>query len=218
MEFYKLDLLNDKQKENIAKLLPNLTYSDGSLTAHGEAKSRKKNFQAEIGENREFLESCESLIKNHNVISALMHPVGFPRVFVNKYGVGQYYGKHIDKAIIGEQRCDLSFTLFLSSPEDYEGGELLVYKDGKKILAKLQFGQMVVYSPKLVHEVLPITSGERVCLVGWITSAVPSVEDRATLRNVREAISALKKLDLDYEQFLLPLMEIEQDLIRRFSR
>ncbi|MGB0631518.1 MAG: Fe2+-dependent dioxygenase [Alphaproteobacteria bacterium] len=93
----------------------------------------------------------------------------------NKYGVGMHYGAHIDAPILGEHtalRADLSFTIFLTSPEDYDGGELNIDTGAGETAVKLKADDAVVYSSGNLHRVSEVTRGERLCAVGWVQSRV----------------------------------------------
>src|SRR5690606_26702349 len=88
------------------------------------------------------------------------------------------YGAHVDDAIMGlgagagEMRSDLSFSLFLSAPEDHDGGELVMDTAGQELSYKLPAGALVLYPSTTLHRVQPVTRGQRLAAVGWIQSAV----------------------------------------------
>jgi len=102
----------------------------------------------------------------------------------NKYGKGMRYGAHIDAPILGEHtalRADLSFTIFLTPPEDYDGGELSIDTGAGETAVKLKAGDAVVYSSGNLHRVSKVTRGERLCAVGWVQSRVRDEFMRQTL-------------------------------------
>ena len=95
-------------------------------------------------------------------------------LLISKTTNGGHYGPHLDNALMasGEQRLrtDLSFTLALTAPESYEGGELVIQMPGTTERVKPAAGDLVLYPSTAIHEVIPVTSGERIVCVGWIQS------------------------------------------------
>ena len=107
-----------------------------------------------------------------------MRPVMFSR-----YGEGMGYGTHVDNAIMSDaalMRSDISITVFLSSPADYDGGELVIEKDGERAY-KLEAGSVILYPSTTLHRVERVTRGTRLVGVSWIQSMVRSPEDREVL-------------------------------------
>jgi PKHD-type hydroxylase len=113
----------------------------------------------------------------------------------NRYRGGQAYGDHVDQGIRTSSqmrlRSDLSCTLFLNEPEDYEGGELVT--QGQRI--KLPAGSALLYPGHTVHRVEPVTRGERLASFFWIESLVRSPEQRELLLNMDRALTALRERD-----------------------
>ena len=96
-----------------------------------------------------------------------------------------HYGAHVDNAMMGggeaRMRTDLSFTLFLSDPGEYEGGELMVHAAGMTQSIKGKAGELVLYPSSSIHEVREVTSGTRVVAVGWIESMIRDAAQREML-------------------------------------
>ena len=111
----------------------------------------------------------------------------------SRYTEGQHYKLHTDAPWMGDTRTDLSCTLWLN--DDYEGGELVI--EGKKIKGKP--GQCLTYPCGEPHEVLPVTSGERVCIITWIQSRVRDPIKRKWLSDMRKFIGTFED---DKEKFL----------------
>ena len=99
----------------------------------------------------------------------------------SKTNQGQKYGKHIDNPFMSGGRSDLSFTLFLSNKNSYEGGELCIQGIQEEEEIKLNSGEIFIYPSTSLHAVKEVTAGERVVCVGWIESYVKSEEDRNSL-------------------------------------
>ena len=91
---------------------------------------------------------------------------------------GHRYGSHIDNPYMPSGRSDLSFTLFLDAPEDYEGGELCIQTINKTEKIKLTAGEIIIYPSTKIHSVAEVKDGERHVCVGWIQSYVQNNEDR----------------------------------------
>jgi PKHD-type hydroxylase len=121
-------------------------------------------------------------------------PLRILRPRFNRYQGGGSYGEHVDNAVLAvpgtgaHVRSDLSATLFLSDPEDYEGGELI--SDGRNV--KLPAGHMILYSAGTLHRVAPVTRGARLAAFFWIQSMVREDARRAQLFELDETIQALR--------------------------
>lgn len=105
-------------------------------------------------------------------------------IMISRYRVGMQYGRHVDNAIIGEARSDLSFTLFLSDPATYDGGELVLEEGSGEMAVKLPAGAMVVYPSGQLHRVNPVTRGERLAAVGWAQSFVRDPRQREIIHEI----------------------------------
>lgn len=126
------------------------------------------------------------------------------RIFFNRYDAGMYYKAHMDQSLMGLgtpqlMRADLSFTLFLSGPEEYDGGEFRLESPFGEQLLKLPAGSLICYPSDMLHEVRPVTRGSRLAAIGWIQSLVPDRIRRELFRAFdalgRDAIRALPDED-----------------------
>jgi PKHD-type hydroxylase len=117
----------------------------------------------------------------------------------NRYAGGQTYGDHVDQGIRTRPgmrlRADLSCTLFLNEPEDYEGGELVTEIGGQRFAVKGRAGDAVLYLGHTVHRVEPVTRGERLASFFWIESLVRSPEQRELLFHMDRALTSLRSRD-----------------------
>lgn len=157
-------------------------WSDGRQTAKGRAKAAKRNEQAlAAGPAKGVLETLHQRIFNHELVRSAAQPAALARIMLNRYTEGMEYGAHVDAPYVDGVRTDVSFTLFLSDPADYDGGELLIDSAGAEDAVKLAAGSLALYPSTSVHRVLQVTRGERVAAVGWIKSRIRSAEDRAML-------------------------------------
>ena len=122
------------------------------------------------------------------------------RIFFNRYDVGMYYRAHMDQSLMGLgtpqlMRTDLSFTVFLSEPADYDGGEFRIDSPFGEQRLKLPAGSLICYPSDMLHEVEPVTRGSRLAAIGWIQSLVPDRVRRELFRSFdalgRDVIRAL---------------------------
>src|SRR6185436_18345091 len=102
---------------------------------------------------------------------------------ISKYTAGNVYGWHVDSPLMGEtpMRTDLAMTVFLTSPDDYQGGELLIQTDAGTSMFKPAKGDAVLYSCQYIHAVNQVTNGTRLAAVTWIQSNVKNPEQRQIL-------------------------------------
>jgi PKHD-type hydroxylase len=175
------------------------SWADGRSTAGHQSGQVKANLQLpqedpaarELGE-----EVLRALERSPRFISATLPRHVFPPLF-NRYGAGMSFGAHIDNAIRQipgtphRMRTDISATLFLTAPEDYEGGELIVEDTYGTHSVKHAAGDLVVYSATSVHRVLPVTRGTRTAAFFWIQSMVRDDGDRALLFDLDNAVREL---------------------------
>jgi PKHD-type hydroxylase len=120
---------------------------------------------------------------------------------LSRYGVGMKYGAHIDAALlrIGSQalRSDVSCTMFISNPSDYQGGELLIHMGTELLRIKGNAGSAIFYPSTTVHEVVPVTSGERLVIITFIESHISDQLQRDLLYSLGE-VRALEGLKMDW--------------------
>ena len=206
-------VLGPRDLETVNQLFEQAEFVDGKLSAGSVAQLVKNN--EEMDQKSDAYNRLNDLVlrnlMRHPLFknAALPNKVGAP--FYARYGVGQQYGDHIDDPVMGAPhyfRTDVSTTVFLSGPEAYEGGELVVRTTyGEKVM-KLPAGHAVVYPSHSLHHVNAVTSGERRVMVTWIQSMIRSAERREVLfdiNSVREKMlrkaptdEDTKKLDIAY--------------------
>lgn len=155
-----------------------LHWRDGRATAGAVAGAVKRNEQAVMtdGAGRAVGETLRSVILDNPVVRAAARPRRMSPLMISRTKDGGHYGAHVDNALMGKAdkrlRSDLSFTLFLTDMGDYEGGELIIHHAGVTQSVKGTAGELVLYPSSSIHEVTPVTSGERIVCVGWIESLV----------------------------------------------
>ena len=183
-------LLSPELLAQINARLANAKWVDGLLTAGPVAARVKRNLQLEPGPEAQEL---AELIKKTLMANDKFPPLALPRRLTpplfSRYENGMEYGAHTDDAIRSRDgvRTDLAATLFLSDPESYDGGELVVNGSAVKPAA----GDLVLYPATTVHRVAPVTRGVRLAAVLWIQSLVRSQEQRDLLLALHAAIARL---------------------------
>lgn len=162
-----------------------------------------------------------ALEKNPTFVAAALPLKVLPPLF-NRYVVGHAYGPHIDGAIrpiAGTHhrvRTDLSATLFLSEPGEYDGGELCVRDALGERAVKLGAGDLVLYPGTTVHRIAPVTRGERLAAFFWIQSMVRDATQRALLYDLDAAIQRLAR-DIPEHAGLVDLAGVYHNLLRTWA-
>lgn len=196
-------LFTPAEAAGFSKALASAPWQDGAATAGGLAARIKTNEQADDRdpEVRRLSDTIVQRLGQHAVFTSAALPRRlFPPKF-NRYRNGGYYGTHVDNAIMHHRddgtliRTDLSATLFLSDPDDYDGGELVIEGEYGAQAIRLAAGDLVLYPSTSLHQVTPVTRGARVAAFFWITSLVPDATRRAMLFDLDQSIQALSLLE-----------------------
>ena len=194
-------VLTADQVAQMRQALDAADWVDGKVTAGHQAQSVKKNLQlpeehplsAKLGEV-----VLGGLARSPLFVSAALPLKVYPPMF-NRYTGGGHFGTHVDTAIRqdprtgGRIRTDLSATLFLSEPEEYDGGELSVEDTYGVHKVKLPAGSMVLYPATSLHHVTPVTRGARVSSFFWLQSMIRSDGDRTLLFDMDQAIQRVER-------------------------
>lgn len=220
------NIFNDDAVDNLRRQVTEATWIDGRATAGAIAGQVKANLQLDDSDpgTKKLSELVSSqLMSTPQFISAALPELIYPPKF-NCYRDGGHYGVHVDGSIMthpdtGQSlRTDVSGTLFLSPPESYEGGELCIETEFGAQEVKLNAGDLVLYPSTSLHQVLPVTSGERVCAFFWIQSLVRSAEQRAMLYDMDSSIQRLSLLGAPAEQERTVLTGIYHNLLRQWAK
>lgn len=203
--------------------LSGLDWQDGAQTAGRVAREVKRNEQADLSSSigQKLSETLTRAVLDHPIVQAAAQPKQLVKLLVSKTTEGGGYGWHVDNAFMGtdgdQVRTDLSFTLFLSDPSAYEGGELEIEHAGQTQAIKAGAGTLVLYSSSSLHQVAPVTSGERLVCAGWIESLVPRADDREILFDLINLKAELERShDLQSTEMLI-LGKAIANLRRRFN-
>ena len=190
-------LLTPEQIARLRELMAKAKFVDGRITAGALAQQVKNNRQIDpddetVPEMRQIV--AEGLDANQLFYSAARPRHIRPPLF-SRYVPGMEYGNHVDDAIMGGMRTDLSFTLFLSDPDSYDGGELIIDSTAGEQEIKLPAGSAVLYPATSLHRVAPVTRGERLAAVTWIRSMIRDAGQREILFDLDRVHEALFKRD-----------------------
>lgn len=218
------DLLVSEQLAEAKKLLAKAEWVDGRVTAGHQSTRAKDNQQ--IPEGHKIAKQLGEIVlsalgKNALFVSAALPAKVFPPLF-NRYQGGQSFGTHIDNAIrqvtgtAHYVRTDISATLFLAEPEEYEGGELVIEDTYGVHKVKLPAGHMVLYPASSLHRVNAVTKGARIASFFWVQSMVRDDSKRTILFDLDLAIQKLNK-DIPNHQSLVQLTGVYHNLLRSWA-
>jgi PKHD-type hydroxylase len=216
------DVLNKAEVADFRAAMDVADWEDGRSTAGAQSATVKKNEQlppnSEIA--RQLGEAViRALVANQLFVSAAIPKQIFPPLF-NRYGVGQHFGIHVDNAVRGDVltgariRTDLSVTLFLSEPDEYDGGELIVEDYYGSHRVKLPAGHLVLYPATSLHAVTAVTRGVRVASFFWLQSMVRDGHARSLIFDLDTAIHGLVQRVGRDDPELVKLTGIYHNLIR----
>ena len=185
MNYLTHQLLNAEELNFIENELEqeNQGWEDGKKTAGSHASIVKNNLQlkrtSDISKKLSLL--IEKKILNNDLIKSFTLPKNIHGIMFTKSSKGMKYGRHIDNAYMSSGRADLSFTIFLTKKNLYEGGELLIENLTSENNFKLNSGEILIYPSTYLHSVEEVLNGERIVCVGWIESYIRSIEEREYL-------------------------------------
>lgn len=195
-------------------------WADGRVTAGEVAAAVKRNEQvaeqsAGLAEQRQLV---LGLLARHAVFQAATLPLRMNPPLFAQYRDGMSYGEHTDNALMmnGTLRADLAYTIFLSDPNSYDGGELMISSDHTPVTVKLAAGGLVAYSAATLHRVNPVTRGLRRVAVGWLQSHVRDPAQRTLLFDMARAIARMRELEPGGEAVRL-LEKSRQNLLRMWA-
>jgi PKHD-type hydroxylase len=199
---------------------------DGNATSGAGAASVKRNRQLpEQGAATQAAQAkvTAALMANAAFLSAALPHSVFPPLF-NRYGEGEEFGLHVDNAIrfhgaTGARiRTDLSATLFLTDPADYDGGELEIEGSFGSASYKLPAGHLLLYPSTSLHRVTPVTRGERVSCFFWLQSLVADHAAREMLYELDQSVQALTAERGKADREVLRLTALYHNLVRRWAQ
>jgi len=218
------DVLTAAQVAHARRRLDDADWVDGRVTAGPQSSRTKDNLQ--LAEDDPVARQLGEMIltalsRNALFVSAALPLRVFPPLF-NCYQGGHSFGNHVDNAIRQVRgtgatvRTDLSATLFLADPEEYDGGELMVEDTYGVHSVKLPPGHMVLYPASSLHNVTPVTRGVRVASFFWVQSMLRDDGERTLLFDLDTAIQRLT-VDLPDHPAAVQLTSVYHNLLRRWA-
>ena len=218
------DVLSADQVAHARRLLESADWVDGRVTAGSQSAKVKANEQLPESHPvaRELGEMIVTALQGNGLfVSAALPLRVFPPLF-NRYQGGHSFGSHVDNAIrqiTGTPlriRTDLSATLFLAQPDEYEGGELMVEDTYGVHSVKLAAGHLILYPATSLHHVRPVTRGARVASFFWIQSMVRDDGERTLLFDLDTAIQQVTQTHVDHPAAVM-LTGVYHNLLRRWA-
>jgi len=200
------DVLKPEQIKVLGEILQHADYVDGRLSAGKTARKVKKNHElaADSKLHAQLNNIVMNALFNHPLYQAAVLPHRLATPFYARYEPGETYGQHVDDPIMGPMqgryRTDVSTTLFINEPDDYEGGEIVIQSQNGEQRFKLAAGSAITYPSGSLHHVAEVTKGTRLVAVTWAQSLVRDAEKRELLFNLHKTREALQKKYPDDEE------------------
>jgi len=198
------NILGAAELQKIQELLKTANFRDGHLSAGMAAQQVKNNLEvADENINTSLNNIVMNNVVRHPIYkqAALPHRIAAP--FYARYETGMEYGEHIDDPVMGvgteRYRSDLAMTVFLNSPEEYAGGELIINTSFGEQSIKLNAGDAVLYPATTRHRIAKVTSGERLVAVTWIQSLIRDNEQRELLHQLSKTREKMLRKDPNSE-------------------
>ena len=195
-------VLDSGELTRVRQLLQSADWADGRITAGSQSGTVKNNQQLpeELPATQQARQIVSiALARNPMFITGALPKTVYPPLFNRYSGSANHFGSHIDNAVrthaatARHVRTDISCTLFLSDPQSYDGGELVVQDTYGEQRIKFDAGDLVMYPGTSVHRVEPVTRGERLASFFWIESMVRRDDQRRLLYDMDMAITALRR-------------------------
>jgi PKHD-type hydroxylase len=199
-------VLDQSQLKQVRGILDTARYVDGRLSAGLTARKVKNNEEipADAPELNQLNNIVMNSLYNHPVYQAAVLPHRLATPFYARYSASKAYGNHVDDPIMGPMngryRTDVSTTIFLNEPEEYEGGEIVINTQLGEQKIKLAAGDAITYPSGSLHHVAEVTKGVRQVAVTWAQSMIRDADKRELLFNLHRTREALQKKYPDDEE------------------
>lgn len=191
MIIYLEQVLDSGVVAAIQQKLTDVTFHDGKQSAGYAAVTVKQNSQAEHDPQAQaILKLILDKLQQHPEFYQVARPKQFGRCCLNRYGIGDSYGWHVDDSWMQGIRTDLSFTLGLSALADYDGGELSIEDTSGTRSWRIAAGDILIYPSHYLHQVETVTRGQRVAMVGWLQSLIKAPHHREILFELQQTITS----------------------------
>ena len=197
------NVLTADELATVDQLLALGKYRDGKVSAHGQARDTNQNLEFQYVKGRTSDDRLVEVVTQALARNKDFHAAAFPKIIMppifNRYDAGMSYGMHTDAATMqhGNVRIDLSVTVFLSDPESYDGGELVLDTGHGEARVKHARGDAVLYPTTVLHRVDTVTRGIRVAAITWVQSHIREEWQRRILYDMHQAHVLLSELAQD---------------------
>jgi len=221
---YTIDLLSPQTLDKILKIYHSAPFKEGQMT--NPNNKFEKRLQSDVKhvlqmDDEYYLQECHKLIYGEITNNQQFHDYTIPKMYdgVNllEYKPGMKYNLHNDHYLMGKSRADYSCTIFLNSPEEYEGGELVLGVGNTDVSYKLNAGQCLIYPTGLKHRVNEVTSGSRKVIVLWIQSCIQDTRLRAVYQEVVMLINNHQNYITENKNLLDDLISVKYNILRNFG-
>jgi PKHD-type hydroxylase len=216
-------VLDAAQLAQVRAALDRAEWTDGKETVGAQGARVKRNRQ--LPEASPLRHQLAALVLGALARNPLYHAATLPLRTLpprfNRYEGGDHYGFHVDGAVMGlpggaQMRSDVSCTLFLSEPDEYDGGELVISDTYGEHEVKLPAGDLIIYPSSSLHQVQPVTRGVRIASFFWVQSLVREDRRRQMLFELDASIQALSRSGAE-QASLLRLTSVYHNLLREWS-
>lgn len=215
------EVVSESEHREILGLVAAAEFVDGRETASPLLARTKDNQQIrrDATQVQSITEILLGALRRNAAFCGAVYPKQLHSLLVSRYREGMHYGPHVDRALMGEAtlwRTDLSVTLFLNEPDQYAGGELALESGSGAFMVKLPARALVCYPTGQLHQVRPVTRGERIAVVAWIQSHVRETAAREVLRDLARTIEMLRPPNGPSDAYDL-VNKTHMNLLRRWS-
>ena len=219
------EVFTPEQVETLRQTLQAGPWLDGAATAGPLAAEAKRNLQysTEAADYPALAQAVAAALERHPLFMSAALPQSVLPFMFNRYTGGGTYGDHVDNAIqlnkySGQRvRTDISVTVFLSDPDSYEGGDLIIEDTYGSHEVKLPAGDAILYPSSSLHRVEPVTAGERIAAFSWVESLVPDAWQRSMLFNLDMTLIKLRS-QIGNSEEIVALTGHYHNLLRQWSR
>jgi PKHD-type hydroxylase len=192
MQIAIANVLSGDELDTVRAVLAHVPFVDGRETAGFAARLVKNNRQAAADRKLDTVRALVAeRIRENDVFRLAVRPKALTPLMFSRYDTDMHYGTHVDDAMMHGMRTDVSFTLFLSEPESYDGGELVIESAAGEEAVKLAAGSLIAYPSTTLHHVAAVTRGARLAAVGWARSLIRDAARRELLFDLDTARRAL---------------------------
>ena len=216
--------LNDQSLTFVDELIARSQFIDGAATTGAPTKAAKRNLQIDFAQHPQrdqFMQMITTTVNSNPMMRSAALPRRMTYPLLSKYETGMSYGWHLDNPIMSAMgspvRTDIACTVFINDSSDYEGGELVARTSSGDVRVKLDRGDAFIYPATSRHQVLEVTSGNRVAVVFWIQSMVADAGKREILHDLSVAYDRILK-DSPESEALQYIQRSQTNLLRSWSQ